>query len=150
MRVRDLMETTVVTLALSDNLDLADDLMRLGRIRHMPVVSHDRVVGIVSQRDLFRAGISSVLHLRHTAEREWLQKIRIEEVMTTHVFTIAPDAPLREAVEVMLNKRIGCLPVVEHDKLVGLLSEHDCMRHLARLLLLAEEKQALPELPQAT
>jgi len=144
------MEGTVVTLELGDNLDLADDLMRLGRIRHMPVVSHGCIAGILSQRDLFRAGISSVLELRHSAEKEWMQKIRVEDVMTSDPITIEAEAPLRDAVDVMLKKRIGCLPVVEQGKLVGLLSESDCMRHLARLLAIGDQKQALPELPQAT
>ncbi len=137
------MESDVVTLELGDHLDLADDLMRLGRIRHMPVVSHGCLAGIVSQRDLFRAGISSVLELRRAAEKEWMEKIRVEEVMTSDPVTVEIDAPLRHAVEVMMEKRIGCLPVVADGKFVGLLSESDCMRHLARLLALAEEKQAL-------
>ena len=74
MLVRDLMERDVVTLDASDSLDLADDIMRLGRIRHMPVLSNSRLAGILSQRDLFRAAISSVLQLRPAAEREWLAK----------------------------------------------------------------------------
>jgi CBS domain-containing protein len=151
MRVRDLMERTVTTLELADHLDLADDLMRLGRIRHLPVVSHGKLVGVVSQRDLYKAAVSSVLQLRRRAEKEWLEKIRVQEVMTTEVFTIAPERPVRDAVELMLAKRIGCLPVVEKDgSVVGLLSESDCMRHLARVLEIAEEKNALPELPSST
>ena len=147
MFVRDLMEPEVVTLNVSDNLDLADDIMRLGRIRHMPVMAGDTLVGILSQRDLFRAAISSVLQLRPAAERQWLAKIPVREVMTKRVFTIAPSASIRAALVEMLDKRIGCLPVVENDKLVGLLSESDCMRYLARLLDIAEAKQQLPELP---
>ena len=147
MFVNDLMEREVVTLNVSDSLDLADDIMRLGRIRHMPVMSGETLVGILSQRDLFRAAISSVLQLRPAAERQWLAKISVREVMTKRVFTIAPTAPIRAAVAEMLDKRIGCLPVVEHNKLVGLLSESACMRYLARLLDIAEAKQQLPELP---
>ena len=147
MFVRDLMEPEVVTLNVSDNLDLADDIMRLGRIRHMPVMAGDTLVGILSQRDLFRAAISSVLQLRPAAERQWLAKIPVREVMTKRVFTIVPSASIRAALVEMLDKRIGCLPVVENDKLVGLLSESDCMRYLARLLDIAEAKQQLPELP---
>ena len=134
MLVRDLMEREVVTLDAADSLDLADDIMRLGRIRHMPVLSNGHLAGILSQRDLFRAAISSVLQLRPAAEREWLAKIPIREAMTRHVETIGPQASVGEAVEVMLGKRIGCLPVVEGGKLVGLLSETDCMRYLSRLL----------------
>jgi CBS domain-containing protein len=68
--------------------------------------------------------------------------------MTTTVFTVAPAATAREAVTLMLEKRIGCVPVVEEGKLVGLLSESDCMRYLARLLDISDVKQQLPELPQ--
>jgi len=141
------MEAEVVTLDVGDHLDLADDIMRLGRIRHMPVTSGKTLVGILSQRDLFRAAISSALQLRPAAERQWLSKIPVREVMTTQVFTIAPEASIRSAVEQMVGQRIGCLPVVEHEQLVGLLSETDCMRYLARLLDISETKQQLPDLP---
>ncbi|MBI3785671.1 MAG: CBS domain-containing protein [Deltaproteobacteria bacterium] len=134
MLVRDLMHTEVVTLEASDHLDLADNIMRLGRIRHMPVVVHGRLVGILSQRDLFRAAISTVLQLRPTAEREWLAKIPVSEVMSSHVVSISPDATVRQAVQIMLDKKIGCLPVTEGEKLLGLISESDCTRYLARLL----------------
>ena len=130
-----------------ESLGLADDVMRLGRIRHMPVTARGRLVGIVSQRDLFRAAISSVLQFRVGVEREWLAKIPVREIMTSRLFTIGPAAPIREAAELMLDKRIGCLPVVENEKLVGLLSETDCMQYLVRLLDIAETKQQLPELP---
>jgi CBS domain-containing membrane protein len=146
MRVHDLMETTVATLELSDTLDVAEHIMRLGRIRHMPVLSHGRLVGILSQRDLFRASISSVLHFRRAAEEEWLAKIDVKAVMTRTVTTVPPDTSIRTAVELMLERKIGCLPVVENEKLIGLLSESDCMRYLARLLEIAGEKEALPEL----
>ncbi len=142
------MQTQVVTLDAEDSLGLADDIMRLGRIRHMPVTARGRLVGILSQRDLFRAAISSVLEFRPGAEREWLAKIQIREVMSADVETVAPTATIHSAVERMLARRIGCLPVVESAALVGLLSETDCMRHLARLLDIAETKQQLPELRQ--
>ncbi len=149
MRVKDLMQTDVVTLDAADSLDLANDVMQLGRIRHMPVVTKGRLVGIVSQRDLFRAACSSVLHFRPAAEREWLAKISLHEVMTRPVFTVGPDAVLQEAVTIMIDKRIGCVPVVEGHTLIGLLSESDCLRYLARVLELSAVKQDLPELPQA-
>lgn len=150
MRVRELMQTEVMTLEVCDSLDLADDIMRLGRVRHLPVVSGGEVVGILSQRDLFRAGISSVLQLRHAAEQKWLASIPVQQVMTASVFSIEPDASMRAAVEVMIDKRIGCLPVVVKGKLVGLLSESDCMRYLARVLAISDAKDVLPELPPAT
>lgn len=134
IRVKEIMQAEVVTLSANDTLDLVDTIMRLGRIRHMPVVSGKRVVGIVSQRDLFLAGVSSALHFRESAEREWLAKIRVGEVMTQPVHTTSPDSAVREAVDRMLAQRIGCLPVVEDGELMGLLSESDCLRLLARVL----------------
>jgi CBS domain-containing protein len=145
MTVRDLMETEVVTLKSVDNLSLADDIMRLGRIRHLPVMSGSRLVGILTQRDLFRAAISSVLRLRPAAERDWLLKVSVSEVMTPNPITMAPSAAMRDAVGLMIDKQIGCLPVVEDDRLAGLLTETACMRYLARLLDLSHAKRQLPE-----
>lgn len=137
--VRDLMATEPITLGADDHLTLASDLMNLGRVRHMPVVTGERLVGIVSQRDLFRAAVSSVLHFRPAAEREWLGKIRVAEVMTTNVVTARPDWTVAAAVNVMLERRIGCLPVIDGQRLIGLLSETDCMRLLGRLLRSSNE-----------
>ena len=136
-KVRDLMSTELVTMAADEHLRIASDLMNLTRVRHMPVVSGERLVGILSQRDLFRAALSSVLHFRAAAEREWLEKIRVAEVMTTDVVTAGPEWSVGQAIEVMLDRRIGCLPVVEGNRLVGLLSETDCIQLLRRMLCVA-------------
>ena|SRR5690242_347204 len=149
MHVRDLMQRDVVTLGVQDRLDLADDIMRLGRIRHLPIVEGTRVVGILSQRDLFRAAVSSLLQLRFEAERKWLATVPVQAVMTPDVVTVLPGTPLRAAARLMAEKRIGCLPVVEDGTLVGLLSESDCLMHLARLLDVADEREHLPELGAA-
>ena len=148
MFIRDLMQREVVTLRASDTLGLAEDIMQLARIRHLPVLSAGIVVGIVSQRDLYRAAVSSMLQLKRSAEREWLASVPVRAVMSPNVVTAAPDDSVHTAVELMLRHRIGCLPVLEHGKLVGLVSETDCLRHLARLLGIAEEKAGLPELQQ--
>lgn len=148
MRIREIMQTEVITLKEGDRLDLADAIMRLGRIRHLPVLAHGRLVGIVSQRDLFRAAISTALHLRPAAEQEWLGKISIREVMVSPVFTVTPDTGVREAVSLMLKQKIGCLPVVENGELVGLVSETDFLSLLGRVLDLAEVRQALPLLQE--
>ena len=148
MLVRDLMQREVATLKAGESLGLAEDIMQLGRIRHLPVVLAGVVVGIVSQRDLYRAAMSCMLQVRRSREREWLSSIPVRAVMTTDVITVAPDDTIHTAVELMLRHRIGCVPVVEHGKLVGLISETDCLRQLARVLGISEEKASLPELPQ--
>src|SRR5262245_12392577 len=148
MLVRDLMQRDVVTLKLGDSLGLAEDIMELGRIRHLPVTSGGVVVGVVSQRDLYRAAVSSMLRMSRSAERQWLAEIPVHNVMSDDVYTIEPDASVQRAVDVMLARRIGCLPVVEHGKLVGLLRETDCLRYLARVLGISEAKAGPQRLPQ--
>ncbi len=148
MHVGDLMQHEVVTLEAEERLDLADNLMRLGRIRHLPIVSKGKLVGILSQRDLFRAAISSVLQLGYQAEKEWLGKIAVAAVMTPDPYTVGPQHTVRGAVALMLEHKVGCLPVVEDGKLVGLLSESDCLAHLAHVLDLLKQRQGLPEISQ--
>ena len=103
MNVRDLMQTEVTTLKAAEDLGLAGDIMEIGQIRHLPVMTDNKLVGIVSQRDLLRAAVSSVLRMRRSTERSWLQKIRVREVMTKKVVTIAPGATIRDATALMLK-----------------------------------------------
>jgi CBS domain-containing protein len=143
MRVRELMQKDVVTIGVDATLDLADDLMRVDRIRHIPVVSGKRLVGIVSQRGLLRAAVSNMLRLAPGAEKVWLAGISVREVMASEVFTVHAEASIASAVEMMLMQRIGCLPVLEDGRLVGLLSETDCLRYLDRILVNEQERRAL-------
>jgi CBS domain-containing membrane protein len=147
VRVREIMERDVATLDANDTLDLADDVMRLGRVRHFPVMSEGRLVGVLSQRDIARAAPSSLLQLRYDAARDWLARVPVESVMSTELHTIAPDRSLRDAVDLMVRERIGCVPVVDHERLVGLVSETDCLRHLSDVLAVDEERQPLRALP---
>ena len=138
MKVRDIMHTSAVTLHSSDRLNVAEDIMTMGRIRHLPVVDgHNRVVGILTQRDLYKAAISSVLGFDRDKEHEWLGKVRVTDVMTKEVITVAADAGLGETVDKMLTAKIGCLPVVDADgKLTGLITETDCLRCFRDLMKL--------------
>jgi CBS domain-containing protein len=132
-RVQDLMSREVVTLTRNDQLSLADDIMRLGRIRHLPVVDdEEHVVGILSQRDLFRGALARALGYGEHGERKVLDVFAVKEVMTTDVVTTSPDTPLAEAARVMLERKIGALPVTENGKLVGLVTESDFVALAAR------------------
>ena len=129
-RVRDLMTSEVTTLHRNDKLSIADDVMRLGRIRHLPVLDEeDQVVGIVSQRDLFRGALARALGYGAHAQQKLLGQLVVKEVMTNDPITIAADAPLAEAARVMLKQKIGALVVVEDGRLAGILTEADFVRH---------------------
>jgi CBS domain-containing membrane protein len=135
MRVKDIMQTEVTTLGLEDTLDIAEDIMTLGRVRHLPVVGGDnRLVGLVSQRDLLKASVASVLQLGRSVEHDWLKAIPVRLVMARKLVTAGPEDPLPESVHRMITNKIGCLPVVAGGKLLGLLTETDCLKELAQLL----------------
>lgn len=134
LKVRDVMTADPATLKRNDRLSLADDIMRLGRIRHLPVVDDDdeRLVGIVSQRDLFRDALAHALgHGRH-AQRKLLDTLSVKEVMASDVVTTGPDTSLVEAARLLTERKIGCLPVVEKGRLVGILTEGDFVALIAR------------------
>ena len=145
MKVKDVMRSSVVTLGAEDNLSVADDVMTMGRIRHLPVVDdHRRVVGIVTQRDLYKAAISSVLGFTKAKEHEWLGKITVSDVMTKNVTTIDMDASMTDAVDKMLSKKFGCVPVTDKEGcLVGLLTESNCLRCFRDLLKAGSFKELL-------
>jgi len=128
------MTPNVTTLKRNDKLTIADDIMRLGRIRHLPVLDDDGegVAGIVSQRDLFRGSLARALGYGDHAQRKVLDTLVVKEVMTSDVVTIAPDTALAEAARVMLQRKIGCLPVVEGGRLVGIVTEADFVALIAR------------------
>ncbi len=125
--VRDIMVREVATLDVNDELSLANDIMRLGRIRHLPVVEGSKLVGIISERDLFRSSLAQALGYGTKASRDLMKTIRIRDIMVSEVLTVHPDMALGDAVKIMVEKKIGCLPVVEDNRLVGLLTETDVL-----------------------
>jgi CBS domain-containing membrane protein len=133
LRVRDIMTREVTTLKRNDQLSLANDIMQLGRVRHLPVLEDDgRLAGILSQRDLFRGALAHALGYGQHAQRKVLDSLLVKEVMSSDVITAGPDMPLVEAARLLLERKIGCLPVVEGEQLVGILTEADFVAIFAR------------------
>lgn len=132
-RVRDIMQTKVVTIGASERLSTVEDIMTLGRVRHMPVVRGGELVGVLSERDLLRASLSEVGSYGADARRAFLHAIEIEQVMSAPPITVDPAAPVTDAAQLMAEHKIGCLPVVEREKLMGLVTETDVLRWVAGL-----------------
>lgn len=101
----------------------------MGRIRHLPVVDRGRVVGVVSQRDLFRSALGTALALGIRRPDELMRTLAVRDVMSTPAVTIGPGAPVQDAARTMAEKKIGCLPVVEDECLVGILTETDILHY---------------------
>ena len=131
VKVRDLMTAKVTTLGRNDSVDLADKMLATGRIRHLPIVEEGAVVGIVSQRDLFRSGLAAAAGIGSNTRRKLLQGLLVKEIMNEPVITVDPDATVQDAARLMVENKIGCLPVVSEGRLQGLLTETDVLRYVA-------------------
>ncbi len=128
--VRDSMAREVVVLSPETTAGEALALCRERRIRHFPVVEDGRLVGIVSDRDLR----SATPALGDPARAEALGRILVHEVMARDVATAHPDDPIEEAANAMRERKIGCLPVVEGEALVGIVTSSDVMEALVYLM----------------
>lgn len=129
-RVRDIMQEKVVTISAGDRLSTVEDIMTLGRVRHIPVVRGGRLVGVVSERDLLRVSLSNLAQ-SSDENRAFLDAVDIARAMSTPPITVGPDATVEEAALVMADAKIGCLPVVEEGELIGLVTETDLLRCFA-------------------
>ena len=125
------MGKSLVTVSVSERLSTVEDIMTLGHVRHMPVVQGGKLVGVVSERDLLRASLSVLSEHRGAERRAFLHVVEIARVMSAPAIVIGPDSTVDEAARVMAEKKIGCLPVVENDHLLGMVTETDVLRCMA-------------------
>jgi acetoin utilization protein AcuB len=128
--VKDSMTREVAVLSPQTTATEALALCRERRIRHLPVLGEDRLVGIVSDRDLRSAAPA----LGDPGRASALERIRASDVMTRDVVTARPDDPIEQAANRMRERRIGCLPVIEDGALVGILTSSDVMEALVYLV----------------
>jgi CBS domain-containing protein len=125
IKVGDFMTRELVTVRETDDLALADSILRLGGIRHLPVVREGKLSGLLTQRDLLRAGATG------SAARAVLAR----DVMVSRLTTVTPDSSLAEAAQIMLRHKFGCLPVCDGDgTLVGMVTESDFVRFAASVV----------------
>jgi len=131
--VTQIMMGSPVTLGPEDTLDLANDVISLGRIRHIPVVDAGRLVGLLSERDLMGAAASHVFGLKQKSKSALLKSVLIRDVMKKRVVTVAPETSIKDAAHLMADKKIGCVPVVSDGTIVGLVTTTDILRYVERL-----------------
>jgi len=129
------MTTNPITVTGDTSIDAALQIMREKRVRRLPVTDkHGRLVGIVSEKDLLYASPSPATSLSVYEIPYLLSKIKVHDVMTKDPITVTTDTPLEEAARILADNKIGGLPVMEDDKLVGIITETDIFKTFLELL----------------
>lgn len=136
MRVKELMTSKVFTVEQQDLIDRAFFLIHYEKIRHLPVVKKGKVIGIVSDRDLYKAlgpkNNSNVIETGVTGMHVIPKKV--QNIMRRGVLTVTPETHASEAAALMADNKVGALPVVnKDDKLVGILSATDILRVFSKI-----------------
>ncbi|MFH7525504.1 CBS domain-containing protein [Aeromonas sp. A5] len=128
LHIRDIMTTRVATVSMDDRLGVIKDIFEQAHFRHLLVLEEEELVGVISDRDLFRA-ISPYLDSEAEMSRdtETLSR-RAHQIMSRQLVTIAPNLPLRDGIKLMLEKNVSCLPVLENGALVGIISWKDFLK----------------------
>jgi CBS-domain-containing membrane protein len=128
--VREIMMGSPVTLKPGDTLDLANDIIAIGRIRHIPVVEEGKLVGLLSERDLLGATATRIFGISNKSRSALLKSTRIKDVMKKRVVTVEPDTPIKDAARLMADKKIGCVPVLSDGGVVGLVTTTNILRYV--------------------
>lgn len=128
--VSEIMMGSPVTVAPDATLDFVNDVISLGRIRHVPVVDNGKLVGLLSDRDLIGAAANRIFGLKQKSRSTLLKTELVKNVMRKRVITVSPDTPIKEAARLMADKKIGCVPVMSEGALVGLVTTTNILRYL--------------------
>lgn len=128
MHVGVMMQKQVITATPEQTLADVQRLMQEHHIRHVPVVSGKRLVGIITDRDLREASPSPATTLTRGEIAYQLATTPIKQCMTQDVVWIGPDTDMLQATHLLLQRHCSCLPVVDNDTLVGIITELDCLR----------------------
>ncbi len=129
--VKDIMTKEVITLQQSDSLELAEKLFNQHKIRHLPVVRSGVLIGMVSKTDLQRISFLDTLSDTESAVDEVIyQLFTVDQIMIKNIKTVSYNASVKEATEIFIAKEYHSLPVVVDDKLVGIITTTDILKHL--------------------
>ena len=140
--VREWMTSPVISVLPETSISETHRLMKDHGIRRLPVVANDQLVGIVTLGDVREASPSDASTLSIWELNYLWAQLKVEQVMTRQVLTIAPEALILDAAQIMLDKKVSGLPVVDgQEHLVGIITESD----IFRMLVQSRTKALLPE-----
>jgi len=129
--VSSIMTPNVFTLCVSDSLEKAEKLFRGKKIRHIPVVKEEKIIGMLSYTDLLKISIADTLNQDEEVVDVAIYNVfSIAQVMEKEMICINPSTTIKDAAEILSNREFHALPVTEDEKLVGILTTTDLIRYL--------------------
>ena len=139
MFVKDVMTKEVITVSPETTFSEAMDIIRKKGIRRLPVVKNEKVVGIITEKDLLSASPSQATTLDVWELTSLLSKLKIKQIMKKDVVHVHPNTPIEDAAKIMSDKKIGSLIVLEEERLVGIITESDIFKVFINMLGAREE-----------
>jgi acetoin utilization protein AcuB len=133
-RVRDYMTPDPQTLDSKNTLLDAVLMLRRLELRHIPILEGGRLVGILTDRDVGRVAPSMLMGISPQDYNRVFEDTPVAKVMTRNLLSTTPESPLAEAVHLLYNHKVGCLPVLEDGRLVGIITVVDMLRALHDLV----------------
>ena len=132
--ISQIMTTNVVTLTTKDDLVTAEETFKKNRIRHIPIVSGDAILGILSYTDLMRISFADAIDEdEYEVDTMVYNMFSIEQVMVKDVVSVPPNATVKEVAQFLAQKEFHALPVVDEGKLVGIVTTTDLIRYLLEM-----------------
>jgi CBS domain-containing protein len=128
--VGKIMTKNIVKLNLNDSLSKAEVLFKKNKIKHLPVVSGDKIVGMLSYSDLLRISFADATDdSGEYVESTVYDMFSLEQVMTSKVVCVETDDSIKEVAQILADKHFHALPVIEHDKIVGIVTSTDIINY---------------------
>ena len=132
--VSHIMTKHVISVNIKDHLRHVIDLIKKEKIRHLPVVDGDQIKGIISSTDLNRLTFSNLFDQQDNSEDAILDMLSIDQVMHTHPMTVNSNNTIKEVAEIFANHHFHALPVMEENRLVGIVTTTDIIKFLLKQL----------------
>lgn len=129
--VSSIMTKDVITVNKSDTLDAAERLFKTKHIRHIPVVNKNKIVGMLSYTDLLRISFADAVVVGDETVTDQIYNLfNIEHVMARNILSVSPETTIKETAEILAQREFHAVPVVENDRLVGIVTTTDLIKYL--------------------
>lgn len=131
-KIGNVMTKDVVTISVNDSLHNANNIFNSQKLRHLPVVANDHLVGILSQTDILRISFGNTFGEQNGGDEAIFDMLSINQIMKHSPITVSSSDTLKEAAQILADKEFHALPVVDDDKLMGIITTTDIMNYFIK------------------